>query len=88
MSNPLLPPERMALLLATEQIKRRENPSPNVTAVLIAALARLVDRLTEETLYVRCPAGCDLGERDDGVSRYDCDLCVGMGFIQAWPEED
>ena len=88
MSSPLLPPERMALLLATEQIKRRENPSPNITAVLIMALARLVDKLGDESLYVRCPAGCDLGERDDGNTRWDCDPCVGMGFVQAWPEED
>ena len=56
MSSPLLPPERMALLLATEQIKRRENPSPNITAVLIMALARLVDKLGDEETQLQALA--------------------------------
>ena len=56
MSSPLLPPERMALLLATEQIKRRENPSPNITAVLIMALARLVDKIADEETQLQAIA--------------------------------
>ena len=51
MSSPLLPPERMALTVARAQIKRGEDPTPNVAAVLIMALARLIDKIGDETLY-------------------------------------
>lgn len=35
----------------------------------------------DEPLHIRCPSGCDLGERDDGNRRWDCDTCGGMGFV-------
>ena len=40
-----------------------------------------------KTLWVRCPTGCDLGERDDGNSRWNCNTCGGMGFVHVWPED-
>ena len=72
MSSPLLPPERMALLLATEQIKRRENPSPNITAVLIMALARLVDKLADEETQLQAE---------------DASLCLTHGHTQSTDPE-
>ena len=90
MSSPLLPPERMALLLATEQIKRRENPSPNITAVLIMALARLVDKIGDEPLYKDAPARheglCwDRGGTDDACGCEEYEL---RRVVQVWSKEE
>ena len=91
MSSPLLPPERMALLLATEQIKRRENPSPNITAVLIMALARLVDKLADEETQLQAIVDAwghlralqQSGDRDSSVEEQRLDA-----LLDALIEED
>ena len=43
---------------------------------------------SDETHYIWCPARCDLGERDDGNTRWDCDTCAGMGFVPAHPRKE
>lgn len=40
----LLPAESIALTVALAQVLRGEEPTPNVAAVCVLALARLVDR--------------------------------------------
>ena len=82
MSNPLLPPERMALTVARAQIKRGEDPTPNVAAVLIMALARLVDRIADEPLYRRASCDCNAVRKGHRASP-DC-----WKYIQVWPKED
>ena len=81
MSSPLLPPERIALLLATEQIKRRENPSPNITAVLIMALARLVDKIADEETQLQAIADAWNAYREDGGTRYSEAMDNFVGVI-------
>jgi hypothetical protein len=39
----LLPAEKIALTVALAQLERGEQPTPNVTAVCVQALARLAD---------------------------------------------
>ena len=56
MSSPLRPPERMALTVARAQIKRGEDPTPNVAAVLIMALARLIDKIGDEETQLQALA--------------------------------
>ena len=90
MSSPLLPPERMALTVARAQIKRGEDPTPNITAVLIMALARLVDKLDDEPLYKDAPI------KHDGSCWFDsammescsCEEYELRRVVQVWSEEE
>ena len=53
MSGLLLPAENMALTVARAQVERGENPTPNVSAVLVMALDRLIDELPDGDMFVR-----------------------------------
>ena len=95
MNDPLLPPERMALTVAKAQIKRGEDPTPNVAAVLIMALARLIDKFGDEPLYRESypnPGdGSALSPKDHDEAHeawYQVGLAKERGYlIRVWPEE-
>ena len=64
MSDLLLPAENMALTVALAQVERGEPASPNVAAVCIMALARLVDEAEDE------PEECDRRDSDGAPCGY------------------
>lgn len=51
MSDLLMPAENMALIVARAQVERGENPTQNVSTVLVMALDRLIDKLGGKVLY-------------------------------------
>ena len=78
MSDLLLPAENMALTVARAQIERRENPTPNVTAVLVMALDRLIDEIPDGDLYTECEH-----LRDEDLCDVMCDAYVrGDGMVK------
>ena len=91
MSSPLLPPERMALTVARAQIKRGEDPTPNVVAVLIMALARLIDTLGDEPLYRLDNSEPEKTYSEDTIGAF---IHTTLGYVrtgvlvQVWPEKN
>ena len=91
MSSPLLPPERMALTAARAQIKRGEDPTPNVAAVLIMALARLIDTLGDEPLYRLDNSEPEKTYSEDTIGAF---IHTTLGYVRTgvlvrvWPEKN
>ena len=80
----LLPAESMALTVARAQVKRGENTTPNISAVLVMALDRLVDKLDDKVLHAECGHVVD-----DTLCDPLCDAYVpGCGHFPIWPKDD
>ena len=88
MSSPLLPPERIALTVARAQIKRGEDPTPNITAVLIMALARLVDKIGDEETQLQAITDAWNAYRESGGSRYSETMDNFVGVIMNVVEDN
>ena len=91
MSSPLLPPERMALTVARAQIKRGEDPTPNVAAVLIMALARLIDKIGDEETQLQAIAGASKCWHGNVYPHVDLVIndrgkTAGQGYCEGSPE--
>ena len=64
MSSLLLPAENLALTVARAQVERRDNPAPNVSAVLVMALDRLISEILDGDLYQKCGSCAPYDECD------------------------
>ncbi len=84
MSDLLLPAENVALTVARAQVKRGEGTTPNISAVLVMALDRLVDNLDGRVLHAECKHVAD-----DTYCDPLCDAYVpGCGHFPIWLKDD
>ncbi len=93
MSGLLLPAENMALTVARAQAERGENPTQNISVVLVMTLDRLIAALGDDVLYKVCPDCNGNGSMDApsmlGGLEQECLRCQAMGgLVQVYPEGD
>ncbi len=80
----LLPAENMALTVARAQVERGEGVTPNISAVLVMALDRLIDELDGKVLHAECEHMVN-----DTLCNVMCDAYVpGCGHFPIWPKGD
>ncbi len=81
MSGLLLPAENMALTVARAQAERGENPTQNISVVLVMALDRLIAALDNKVLYEIDPKQSAM--QDTRLVRQAINQGV---LVQVWPD--